>query len=80
MEKNNKKRLYGLLFVVIFIALGMFIERAEGEEEYFRNLNIARARRDTPAPDFTIKDINGNVISLKGLKGKVILLNFFTTW
>lgn len=75
----GKKR-YRLLFVLIFITLAMFIERAEGGEEYFENLNIARARRDTPAPDFTVKDINGNVISLKNLKGKVILLNFFTTW
>lgn len=75
-----EKKRYRLLFVLIFITLGMFIERAEGEEEYFRNLNIARARRDTPAPDFTVKDVNGNVISLKDLKGKVILLNFFTTW
>ena len=80
MKKYNKKRLYGLLFVVIFITLGIFIQRVEGGEEYFEKLRIARAPRVIPAPDFTIKDINGNVISLKDLKGKVVLLNFFATW
>ncbi len=80
MKKYNKKRLYGLLFAVIFITLGIFIQRVEGGEEYFEKLRIAKASRDINAPDFTIKDINGKEISLKDLKGKVILLNFFATW
>ncbi len=32
------------------------------------------------APDFTLKDINGNPISMSSFKGKVILLNFWATW
>ena len=32
------------------------------------------------APDFTLKDINGNSVSLSSFKGKVILLNFWATW
>jgi cytochrome oxidase Cu insertion factor (SCO1/SenC/PrrC family) len=31
------------------------------------------------APDFTLKDINGNSVSLSSFKGKVILLNFWAT-
>ncbi|MBI5183860.1 MAG: redoxin domain-containing protein [Nitrospinae bacterium] len=77
MKKGKEKR---LLFLIIFIVLGIFAERIEAEEDYFKNLNILRATNDIPAPDFTIKDINGNEINLKNLRGKVILLNFFTTW
>ncbi|QXU43701.1 TlpA family protein disulfide reductase [Pedobacter sp. D749] len=33
-----------------------------------------------PAPNFTLKDLDGNVVSLKGLKGKVIVLDFWSTW
>ena len=32
------------------------------------------------APDFTLKELGGGVISIKQLRGKVIILNFFTTW
>ncbi|MCL5063228.1 MAG: TlpA disulfide reductase family protein [Nitrospiraceae bacterium] len=32
------------------------------------------------APDFTLKDINGNTVSLSSFKGKVVLLNFWATW
>ncbi len=33
-----------------------------------------------PAPNFTLKDLDGNVVSLKNLKGKVIVLDFWSTW
>ena len=32
------------------------------------------------APDFTLKDINGNPVSMSSFKGKVVLLNFWATW
>ena len=32
------------------------------------------------APDFTCTTVNGETISLSGLQGKVVLINFFTTW
>ena len=32
------------------------------------------------APEFTLADLDGNWVSLKELKGKVVLLNFWGTW
>ena len=32
------------------------------------------------APDFTLTGLDGNTISLSGLEGKVVLLNFWATW
>jgi thiol-disulfide isomerase/thioredoxin len=33
-----------------------------------------------PAPDLTLKDLNGNDVSLSDYKGKVVLVNFWATW
>jgi thiol-disulfide isomerase/thioredoxin len=33
-----------------------------------------------PAPDLTLKDLNGNDVSLSDFKGKVVLVNFWATW
>ena len=33
-----------------------------------------------PAPDFTLKDLGGKDVSLSGLKGKVVMLDFWATW
>jgi thiol-disulfide isomerase/thioredoxin len=32
------------------------------------------------APDFTLKTLDGQEITLSGLKGKVVLLDFWATW
>ncbi len=32
------------------------------------------------APDFQLKDKNGNAISLQSYRGKVVVLNFWATW
>ncbi|CAI6084303.1 TlpA family protein disulfide reductase [Cohnella sp. JJ-181] len=32
------------------------------------------------APDFTLKDLDGNAVSLRDLRGKAVYLNFWTTW
>ena len=33
-----------------------------------------------PAPDFTLKDVDGNTVSLADLKGKTVVLDFWATW
>jgi len=43
----------------------------------------APARTETeavPAPDFSLKDLQGNALTLASYKGKVLVLNFWATW
>ena len=35
---------------------------------------------DSPAPDFTLTDLNGEEVSLSDYKGKIVFLNFWATW
>jgi thiol-disulfide isomerase/thioredoxin len=35
---------------------------------------------DTVCPDFNVKDLNGNPLSIAGFKGKVVMLDFWATW
>jgi peroxiredoxin len=34
----------------------------------------------TPAPDFSLIDLDGNLLTLADYKGKVLVLNFWATW
>jgi len=64
-----------LLFLVIFILTNFSIATAQFSEAGVQKLRVA-----VDAPDFTLKEIGGGKISLKELRGKIILLNFFATW
>lgn len=33
-----------------------------------------------PAPDFSLPDVNGNMIELKSLRGKYVLIDFWASW
>ncbi|MBI4489803.1 MAG: TlpA family protein disulfide reductase, partial [Deltaproteobacteria bacterium] len=48
--------------------------------DLLKSLNVERFEKKVPAPDFTLKDLQGNRISLRDLRGKVIFLNFWATW
>lgn len=37
-------------------------------------------RKPVPAPDFSLRALDGTRVRLRDLRGKVVLLNFWTTW
>jgi len=70
------RRLWMLIFVlVIFMFLDAPVTTAKFSEAGVQKLRVA-----VDAPDFTLKELGGEKISLKELRGKIILLNFFATW
>lgn len=41
---------------------------------------LASASAGASAPDFTLPDLNGKKVTLSTFKGKVVVLNFWSTW
>ncbi len=41
---------------------------------------FAQIAPNMPAPAFSLKDLGGKTVTLDGLKGKVVVLNFWATW
>ncbi len=90
MGNNQYKRAglgllaFSILYLTTFASIteGFFHKRKQPavSEELFKNLKIERPSEKLPAPDFTLEDLNGRKVRLKGLKGKVIFLNFWATW
>lgn len=46
----------------------------------FSEAGVDKFRVAVEAPDFTLKELGGGKVSLKELKGKVVLLNFFAPY
>jgi len=47
---------------------------------FFSPLALAQSGKTIPAPDFTLKSLNGEEVSLNQHRGKYVLVNFWATW
>jgi len=47
---------------------------------FLLTLTRSQAPAPAPAPDFLLPDLRGQVVRLSQLKGKVVMLNVWTTW
>ena len=63
------------IFFVIFLLWNTPMVIAQ-----FSEARVEKLRVSIDAPDLTLKELGGGRISLKELRGKIILLNFFATW
>lgn len=70
-----RRLLLTVFFLIIFMLASTSIATAQFTEAGVQKLRVA-----VDAPDFTLKEIGGGKVSLKELRGKIILLNFFATW
>jgi len=50
------------------------------ETDLLKKLNIEKSDKQTIAPDFTLKDLNGRLVRLRDLRGKVVFLTFWAGW
>lgn len=70
-----RRLLVAVFFLIIFMLWNTPITTAQFTEAGVEKLRVA-----VDAPDLTLKELGGGKISLKELRGKIILLNFFATW
>ena len=68
------------VLAIVFFSLLLLLSNVRVVNAQFSEAGVQKLRVAVDAPDFTLKEIGGGKISLKELRGKIILLNFFATW
>ena len=73
--------------LVVGVGLGLlligFFTKADSpqlSESLVQSGSTAPLALDAPAPDFELETLNGELLGLEGLRGQVVLLNFWATW
>jgi thiol-disulfide isomerase/thioredoxin len=57
-----------------------YLAKLEMAAKLKKKEELAKTQTNDPAPKFSLKDMDGNMISLDGLKGKVVIVDFWATW
>ncbi len=57
-----------------------YLSALEEEAKIKKRAEIAATIINEKAPDFKLKDFDGNYVSLNDMKGKIVILDFWATW
>ncbi len=68
------------IVVMIFLTVFSFVWDFPVVFAQFLEAGVEKFRVAVEAPDFTLKELDGGKISLKELRGKLVLLNFFAPY
>jgi peroxiredoxin len=68
--------------IVIFLIIGGIgiIVLLQGKDSAIDPAGMHRIERGMPAPNFTLPDLDGKMVSLADHRGQVVLLNIWATW
>lgn len=82
LKESNSTHLkkYGLLYLLFVIVLAVIAYRIQLSPNQKTALNQERPEVGHPAPDFTLRNLQGNLEGLGDYRNKVIVLNFWATW
>jgi peroxiredoxin len=69
------------IFLIALIIIGVgIIFLLQSKDSYRNRAGNSWPQKGSPAPDFTLPDLTGTLVSLADFRGKVVLLNIWATW
>ena len=75
------RRISNRFWLIFSIAIFFVTLRsAAAHQEDFDKMGVALPIKEKIAPDFMLKNLDGNTIALNNFRGKTVLLNFWATW
>lgn len=84
MKENSpteQKTNYRPIVLIVLIVLGIaVIALLQIKDDTFNLSGTPRLGKGLPAPEFSLPDLDGEMVSLADYKGKVVLLNIWATW
>jgi len=66
--------------LILLLTISFLLWKTPTAPAQFDQAGVAKFRTPIAAPDFQLKELGGGEISLKEFRGKVVILNFYTTW
>ena len=69
-----------IILILLFFAAGVVLFTLQQKKSFQRSFEPIMLEVGRPAPDFTLRGLDGKMVSLSDYRGKVILVNIWATW
>ena len=69
-----------MMRTLVLLVLLVLLFGAEVRADPYSEMAVDRTSTPVAVPSFVLTDLSGEMVSLAGLSGKVVLLNFWATW
>jgi cytochrome c biogenesis protein CcmG/thiol:disulfide interchange protein DsbE len=74
-KKSNLKQI--VFFIVLIVAVVLFVVGLIAKDKKSGEKIITKGDK---APEFRLPDMNGQIVNLSDLRGKVVIIHFWATW
>jgi cytochrome oxidase Cu insertion factor (SCO1/SenC/PrrC family) len=79
-KRYKLKKVLGILFISGMATLFALWGTVALATDPLSAAGVVKIKKKISAPGFVIEDLAGNRVNLEDYRGKVVLLNFWTTW
>jgi cytochrome c biogenesis protein CcmG/thiol:disulfide interchange protein DsbE len=69
-----------IAWIAAAVLWGCLVSGCSSSDHGVKAASVKESGKRNPAPDFSLRDVDGKVVRLSDFKGKVVLLDFWATW
>ena len=80
IQKDRKLNLQALVIIFLIVILFGILILLQTKDSFYNVSSGSQVAKGLPAPNFSLPDLDGKMVSLSDYRGKVVLLNIWATW
>ena len=80
IQKDRRVNFQALVIIFLIVILFGILILLQTEDSFYNVSSGSQVAKGLPAPNFSLPDLDGKMVSLSDYRGKVVLLNIWATW
>ncbi|MGD9241644.1 MAG: TlpA disulfide reductase family protein [Desulfobacterales bacterium] len=80
IQKDRRVSLQSMVIIVLIVILIGILILLQTKDTFYNPSDGPQLAKGLPAPNFSLPDLGGQMVSLADYRGKVVLINIWATW
>ena len=80
IQKDRRVNFQALTIIFLIVILFGILILLQMKDSFFYQSSVPGLEKGLPAPNFSLPDLDGQMVNLTDYKGRVVLLNIWATW